>query len=104
MGLGKPLSLSAFPECWVDKLQESKAMSEFEFSSNLGNKPGLTWQDRTYKTESGLRRFLKTLSVEQLAEAEVLVDDSSFVVFFPIFLQASKATTGGFQFDLSEKV
>ena len=42
----------------------------------------MTWHSRTYRTEWDLRRFLSTLTADQLAEAQVIEDDGTFVVFY----------------------
>ncbi len=76
----------------------------FELNETLElNELTLTWVDRTYQTERGLRRFLATLTPEQLAEAEVLVDDDTFVVFYPVAVPATKTgPDGAFHYDLGE--
>ncbi|MEI6046490.1 MAG: hypothetical protein WCS37_19235 [Chloroflexota bacterium] len=69
----------------------------FELDKTL-DQTTLTWVDRTYRTERGLRRFLATLTPAQLTEA----DDDTFVVFYPVVLPVKKispATT--FHFDLT---
>jgi hypothetical protein len=76
----------------------------FELDKTLElNETTLTWVDRTYRTERGLRRFLATLTPAQLAEAEVLVDDDTFVVFYPIVMPVKKVGREVvFHFDLTE--
>jgi hypothetical protein len=76
----------------------------FELDETLElNETTLTWVDRTYRTERGLRRFLATLTPAQLAEAEVLVDDNTFVVFYPVVMPVKKAGREVvFHFDLTE--
>lgn len=64
------------------------------------NEKTLTWVDRTYRTERGLRKFLATLNPAQLQEAEILVDDETFVVFYPVEVPAQKANSP-FHFDLT---
>jgi len=44
----------------------------------------VVFTDRTYRTKRALSRFLATLSPSQLAQTEVLVDDDTFVVFYPL--------------------
>ncbi|NWJ95488.1 MAG: hypothetical protein HXX20_06850 [Chloroflexi bacterium] len=74
----------------------------FELDKTL-DQTTLTWIDRTYRTEQGLRRFLATLTPAQLAEAEVLVDDDTFVVFYPVVVAVKKAgRQTPFHFDLTE--
>ena len=75
----------------------------FELNETLElNEMTLTWVDRTYRTERGLRRFLATLSEAQLAEAEVMVDDDTFVVFYPVLVPARNAgPDSAFHFDLT---
>jgi hypothetical protein len=58
----------------------------------------LVFADRTYKTEVEVNRFLKTLTPEQLDRAEVMVDDDTFVVFYPRLRQPA-AFKSGFHFD-----
>ena len=63
----------------------------FELNETLElNETTLTWVDRTYRTERGLRRFLATLTEAQLEQAEILVDDDTFVVFYPVTVPARK--------------
>src|SRR5262245_41945148 len=75
----------------------------FELNETLElNETTLTWVDRTYRTERGLRRFLATLTEAQLEEAEILVDDDTFVVFYPVAVPARKAgPDSAFHFDLT---
>lgn len=74
----------------------------FELNETLElNEMTVTWVDRTYRTERGLRRFLATLTPAQLEEAEVLVDDDTFVVFYPVTVPARKAHRSVFHFDLN---
>lgn len=75
----------------------------FELNETLElNETTLTWVDRTYRTERGLRRFLATLTEAQLEEAEILVDDDTFVVFYPVAVPARNAgPDSAFHFDLS---
>jgi hypothetical protein len=44
----------------------------------------VVFADRTYRSKRALSRFLATLSPSQLAQTEVLVDDDTFVVFYPL--------------------
>jgi len=84
---------------YFEEKQEQKAMFELDKTLEL-NHPTLTWIDRTYRTERGLRRFLATLTQAQLAEAEVMVDDDTFVVFYPVALPVKKSHPIVFHFDL----
>lgn len=76
----------------------------FELNETLElNEMTMTWNDRTYRTERGLRRFLATLSEAQLAEAEIMVDDDTFVVFYPVLVPVRKeGPDSAFHFDLSD--
>ncbi len=44
----------------------------------------VVFADRTYRSKRALSRFLATLSPSQLTQTEVLVDDDTFVVFYPL--------------------
>jgi hypothetical protein len=56
--------------------------------------------DRTFRAEYEVERFLATLTEAQLAEAEVLVDDNSYVVFYPLLPKAEGERRSGYHFDL----
>ncbi len=57
--------------------------------------------DRTFYAEYEVQRFLATLTEAQQAEAEVLVDDESYVVFYPLLPSAAVAAgRSGFHFDM----
>ena len=71
----------------TEKIEENKTMCELEFTE---------FDDRTYRTEAELTRFLNTLTEAQLAEAEIIVDDDTFVVFYPLL---PKVAHSGFHFD-----
>ncbi len=77
-------------------IKEEKAMYELE------NDVLVEYGDRTYRTEHELNRFLSTLTEAQLAETEVLVDDETFVVFYPLLVSASEGRAerlSGYHFD-----
>ncbi len=52
--------------------------------TGLETPPSYTFADRTYRTRRALRRFLATLTPGQLAQTEVMVDDDTYVVFYPV--------------------
>jgi len=56
-----------------------------------------TWADRTCVSKRSLKRFLATLTPTQLAHAEVVVDEESYIVFYPILTQ--QVASGGPHFD-----
>lgn len=55
------------------------------------------YTDQTFYSERELNRFLTTLSESQLAETEVMVDDDTFVVFYPVL--APRLGRSGYHFD-----
>ncbi len=55
-----------------------------------------TWADRTCVSKRSLKRFLETLTPAQLAHANVMVDDDSYVVFYPILTSAGVAAGSHF--------
>jgi hypothetical protein len=79
----------------TETIAEEKAMFELE------NDVLVEFGDRTFRAEFEVERFLATLTEAQLAEAEVLVDDDTFVVFYPILNKRSEdGRRSGHHFDL----
>jgi 23S rRNA A2030 N6-methylase RlmJ len=73
------------------KKEEHTAMNEVKNLSGEMKKiqvskeeQSMTFVDKTYSTKSGLKKFLSTLTPSQLAQAQVLVDDDTYVVFYPV--------------------
>jgi hypothetical protein len=59
-------------------------MMEFTKVELVETTEEFTFADRTYRSKRALSRFLKTLTPAQLVHTEILVDDDTFVVFFPV--------------------
>lgn len=79
----------------TETLTEEKAMFELETDVLV------EFGDRTFRAEFEVERFLATLTEAQLAEAEVLVDDDTFVVFYPLLSKKSEGgRRNGYHFDL----
>lgn len=55
-----------------------------------------TWADHTCVSKRSLKRFLESLTPAQLAQANVMVDDDSYVVFYPILNSAGVAAGSHF--------
>ncbi len=54
--------------------------------------------DKTYSTEAELASFLATLTTAQLANTEIIVDEETYIVFYPL-LPAKAAPVSGYHFD-----
>jgi 23S rRNA A2030 N6-methylase RlmJ len=73
-----------------EKEEQTEMKEVKELSGELKNVPvfeeekQMTFVDKTYNTKSGLKKFLATLTPAQLAQAQVLVDDDTYVVFYPV--------------------
>ncbi|HEX2911597.1 MAG TPA: hypothetical protein VH186_12375 [Chloroflexia bacterium] len=79
-------------EAEVNEIIEENTMLELDVVVEYG--------DQTYHTEYELQRFLATLTEAQLAETEVLVDDDSFVVFYPLMPACTESVkSSGHHFD-----
>ena len=74
----------------TEQIEEKETMFELDQTVSV------EFDDRTYQTEAELRRFLTTLTDAQLAATEVIVDDDSFVVFYPLL---PKVGSSGYHFD-----
>lgn len=76
-------------------VSQEKAMFELEFDVQFG--------DCTFGTEEDLVKFLKTLTETQLRDTEVLEDDDTFVVFYPLVTKrvdtSRKTPRSGYHFD-----
>lgn len=82
--------------------KEQKAMFELELRTPDFAAEVEAWADKTCISKRSLRRFLATLTPAQLAQAEVIVDDDSFTVFYPIL--AGTTAASGAHFDGGEAV
>ena len=73
------------------KIPEYAPVETFEQSETAE-----TWADRTCVSKRSLKRFLETLTPTQLAQANVMVDDDSYIVFYPILSSAGVAVGSHF--------
>ena len=64
--------------------EEQKTMFELELKLPISVEEVQTWADRTCISKRSLNRFLNTLTPSQLAQAEVIVDEDSYIVFYPV--------------------
>jgi len=78
---------------------KEKVMFELEFESLVD----VEFTDCTFDTEEELVMFLRTLTETQLRDTEVLEDDDTFVVFYPMLPKkvatSRKAPRSGYHFD-----
>lgn len=78
---------------------KEKVMFELDFESLVE----VEFADCTFDTEEELVTFLRTLTETQLRDTEVLEDDASFVVFYPLLPKkvdtSRKAPRSGYHFD-----
>jgi hypothetical protein len=72
------------------EMNEVKNMSEQFEKVQVLEEEKMTFVDKTYNTKSGLKKFLATLTPSQLAQAQVLVDDDNYVVFYPVVAKAKR--------------
>lgn len=81
------------------QVSKEKVMFELELESLVE----VEFADCTFDSEQELAKFLKTLTEAQLSETEVIADDDSFVVFYPLVrVQVElprKAPRSGYHFD-----
>lgn len=80
----------------VQTQKEQKKMVDFELKVPEAVEEVETWADRTCVSKRSLNRFLATLTPVQLAQAEVIVDDNSYIVFYPVL---TSTTSNGAHFD-----
>src|SRR5690349_23701648 len=73
------------------------------FELDLESLVDVEFADATFDSEQELAMFLKTLTEAQLSQAEVIADDDTFVVFFPVMParveMPRQAPRSGFHFD-----
>jgi len=78
---------------------KEKVMFDLEFESLVD----VEFTDCTFDTEEELVKFLRTLTETQLRDTEVLEDDDTFVVFYPLLPKkvdtSRKAPRSGYHFD-----
>ena len=72
-----------------ESIQEARISAQFSkekvmFELELESLVEVEFADCTFDSEQELVKFLKTLTEAQLSEAEVITDDDSFVVFYPL--------------------
>lgn len=76
--------------------KEQKVMFDLELKTPEKTVEVQSWADRTCISKRSLKRFLATLTPAQLAQAEVIVDDDSFTVFYPILTGTTAASGAHF--------
>ena len=78
------------------------------FDFDLESLVEVEFADCTFDSEQELAEFLKTLTEAQLRETEVIADDDTFVVFFPVMPvrvempRMPQPRRSGFHFDTDE--
>lgn len=81
------------------QVSKEKVMFELEFETLVD----VEFADCTFATEEELVKFLKTLTETQLRDTEVLEDDNTFVVFYPLLPEkvdtSRKTPRSGYHFD-----
>src|SRR4051794_21682505 len=81
------------------QVSKEKVMFELEFETLVY----VEFSDCTFATEEELAKFLKTLTETQLRDTEVLEDDDTFVVFYPLLpkkvANSRKTPRSGYHFD-----
>jgi hypothetical protein len=81
------------------QVSEEKVMFELELETLVD----VEFTDCTFTTEEELVKFLKTLTETQLRDTEVLEDDDTFVVFYPLLpvkvATSRKTPRSGYHFD-----
>jgi len=79
-------------------VSRENVMFELEFDTLVD----VEFADGTFATEEELVKFLKTLTETQLRDTEVLEDDGTFVVFYPLLpkkVATSPKPRSGYHFD-----
>jgi hypothetical protein len=83
----------------TNQVSKENVMFDLELESLVE----VEFADHTFDSEQELAKFLETLTEAQLRDTEVLVDDGSFVVFFPLLVVPAelpgKTSHSGYHFD-----